>query len=721
MYRLKRLKIQKRYFLFAFVSIVLGILGVYAFLFAKYELGCVVAFLFVGFCTLIARSNIKWLIICGAFCVVGCLGFVFSIIEYNGYEKYCAEDVVIEARITDRLNQSAEYGSVIIENCKLKIGEEEWFVGEILLKYSSTDLGSGAIIKFTSKVTKIPLLNYESINNSYITKDIFLQTTLYSLSSVISYEEGSLTWDENFRQSVKSNIENFITDSESAQLCFAIMFGDKYELSDSLSDSFRKSGIAHILAVSGLHVAILFGLVIFLLNLIKINRIYKFFLASLFILLFAYLCNFSPSVVRAGIMCIVCGYSFVYHNKIDILNSLSISGIVILLANPLAVFDISFALSFTCLFGMIALVPIISKMFGVYANNKFLKLVSVTISIQIATLPLMAYYFGYFSIVGLLANVILLPFFSIVYPVLVVSMIFAPVGGLFAFFGSILTLLFGYFIAIAKFFASIDYATIYILKNTVASLVLCIALLFLVSRFVILKPKLKTILVGLFVIVIALSNVFGTGMYAKENQIFALSEGKDSCAITVGYNSITILNPFGQSYEITEWKKFLNSVNYNEVKTLIVTENKVYNYEYMKEFLEKYNITTIYCREFLEENLVEKFDEFDIDCSIICLQNLHSYDIGRTMKYIELNDESYAVTFALDNYDFAFMNSQDLMIGDIELFEFLNGSDFEVVKIDNLLDYSELSQDKIGIGNGYLYSNGEFQYTDASNYIFKFE
>lgn len=696
-------------------------MGVYAFLFAKYELGSVVVFLFVGFCILVARSNVKWLIICGAFCIVGCLGFFLSIFDYNGYEKYCAEDVVIEARITDRLNQSAEYGSVIIENCKLTIGEEEWFVGEILLKYSNTDLGSGAIIKFTSTVSKIPLLNYESLNNSYITKDIFLQTTLYSSSSVIAYEEGNLTWDESFRQSVKSNIENFITDSESAQLCFAIMFGDKYELNDSLSDSFRQSGIAHILAVSGLHVAILFGLIIFLLNLIKINRIYKFVLASLFILLFAYLCNFSPSVVRAGIMCIVCGYSFVYHNKIDILNSLSISGIIILLANPLAVFDISFALSFTCLFGMIALVPIISKLFGDYANNKFLKLVAVTISIQIATLPMMAYYFGYFSIVGLLANIILLPFFSIIYPILVVSMIFAPLGGLFAFLGSVLTLLFAYFIAIAKFFASIDYATIYVIKNTTASLVLCLALIFLVSRFVMLKPKLKGFFVGLFVVVIIVSNIFGTGVYAKANQIFALSEGKDSCAITVGYNSITILNPFGLSYEITEWKKFLSSVNYNKVDSLIVTENKVYNYDYMKEFLKKYGITTIYCRESLGANLLEKFNEFDIECSLIYLQNLQSYDIGCPMKYLELNDDNYAVTFALNSYDFAFMNSQDLMIGDIELFEFMNGDDFEVVKIDNLLDYSELSPDKIGIGNGYIYSNGVCKYTSASNYIFTFE
>jgi len=211
----------------------------------------------------------------------------------------------------------------------------------------------------------------------------------------------------------QSMVDRGVTEEAHAVIS-ALTLGDKNELSPELKTAYSKAGVLHILAVSGLHVGIIYLVLSYLFFFLKNFKNGALLKAVCIILLlwgYAMLTGMSPSVARASTMFsfVIVGSSLKRYT--NIYNTLCVSAFFLLLIQPLSLYNVGFLLSYTAVFGIVLIYPIA---YGFVKPNNWLSkkiwaLVSVSLAAQIATFPLSLYYFHQFPNYFLLANLIVVP------------------------------------------------------------------------------------------------------------------------------------------------------------------------------------------------------------------------------------------------------------------------------------------------------------------------
>lgn len=288
----------------------------------------------------------------------------------------------------------------------------------------------------------------------------------------------------------------------------ALIIGDKGGIDPPEREAFNRTGVAHILAISGLHVGVvaLFGYsaALFLLKrsefLMLAADIRKAALALSLLPVFLYgmTAGFPVSTVRAVIMAAAFGVTFFLNRGRDFLNTLALSALIILLVSPQSVWDLSFQLSFAAVFSIIYMTPRLDRLISrEKKENKTLKkkgvlsrvervltrrlkpAVLVTLAAGAATAPILAYNFHRVSLVGLAANLVAVPLTGAVVPLLLLgSSVAAFSTTLASVFLSIADLVFSLLLASVKAFASLPYASVRVTTPTALEIFLYYALLF---------------------------------------------------------------------------------------------------------------------------------------------------------------------------------------------------------------------------------------------------
>lgn len=183
-----------------------------------------------------------------------------------------------------------------------------------------------------------------------------------------------------------------------------MLLGDKSEMDEETLSAFRDAGLAHLLAVSGLHVSVLAGAFAYLL---RKNAWIQFFATALFCLLYAALTAFSPSVVRAGLMISIVLLSQPLQRRPDPISALSTAFLLILLFRPFALWYAGFQLSFTAVYALILLAPLLQKpivRLGSVASG----MISASAAVIVGTLPASAYFFQRVQLLSLVTNLFVL-------------------------------------------------------------------------------------------------------------------------------------------------------------------------------------------------------------------------------------------------------------------------------------------------------------------------
>ncbi len=199
----------------------------------------------------------------------------------------------------------------------------------------------------------------------------------------------------------------------------ALVLGQKDYLNSDLKKAYSGAGAMHVLAVSGLHVGIIYLILNFVLSFMNRGKHLKVLRALLLLMLlwaYAFITGLGPSVLRATTM-----FSFVVigtalNRTPNIYNTLAASALLLLLINPMLLFNVGFQLSYVAVFGIVYLQPLIYNWF--YVKNKMLdyiwQITAVSIAAQIATLPIVVYNFHQIPIYGLLSNLIVIPAAAII-------------------------------------------------------------------------------------------------------------------------------------------------------------------------------------------------------------------------------------------------------------------------------------------------------------------
>ncbi len=276
--------------------------------------------------------------------------------------------------------------------------------------------------------TKVYINKVESPNNDFqfdyakylARKGIYYQS--FATDEILEAPKKWLTISEKIRQK-RLEILNTIDESKlpkrEREFLKGIILADRTEMDAEMVSDFSKSGLVHFLAISGTHLAIVFWLILYLLKPIFPEKFRKIpiLLSLLFIWSFTIFIDYGSSVVRSCLM-ITAYYSFVLlQRRPDLLHAMAIAGFAILIFDSHQLFDVGFQLSFVAVFGIFWLnTPILKNL--PRPKNKIqdflFNVVSMSLAAQLATLPLVIFYFHQYSFLSILANVIIVPFSEII-------------------------------------------------------------------------------------------------------------------------------------------------------------------------------------------------------------------------------------------------------------------------------------------------------------------
>ncbi len=193
----------------------------------------------------------------------------------------------------------------------------------------------------------------------------------------------------------------------------AVFLGEKNNLTTHTRQLFRNAGIYHLLAISGLHVAILISSVWLALSLIPVSRVIKILATISFIWCYLFFIGFIPSLFRAVIMATLILLSTLFQRNNHVINALGVAGIIWLIMSPYSLLTPGFQLSFAATFGIVTLFPVFKDNLIPASHNEILALTArtflppffVSLAGFIATLPIIARHFGRIAFFGLVANI----------------------------------------------------------------------------------------------------------------------------------------------------------------------------------------------------------------------------------------------------------------------------------------------------------------------------
>ncbi|HYW35221.1 MAG TPA: DNA internalization-related competence protein ComEC/Rec2 [Balneolaceae bacterium] len=263
-------------------------------------------------------------------------------------------------------------------------------------------------------------------------RDIYSQagiTHIYSAHQTRSWLSW-LSWRQKSLQLIEQNFGRRTT-----ALAKAVLLGYKNDLSHRQKQSFSRVGLAHIMAVSGLHVGLLIApFWLFIPYIWSFRRGKQVALTLLILLLFIYagLTGFSASVMRASITGGLLTYGRLFYKQRDAKNLTAAAAIIILLLDPNQLFSVSFQLSFAAVYAILLILPVIQRFLPVWFRHRWYgkgaMIIIVSFVVQLGLYPLLSYYFGYFSLVSPLANLAVVPFLTLILPW---ALVLLPVAALF--------------------------------------------------------------------------------------------------------------------------------------------------------------------------------------------------------------------------------------------------------------------------------------------------
>lgn len=295
----------------------------------------------------------------------------------------------------------------------------------------------------------------------------------------------------NVRQSLDITLSK-LYNYESYTFLRGIILGDRGLIDEDIKNNYSKSGVAHVLAVSGLHV----GLIVYILTLIlgRFDLKVRFILSILFVILFCNITGNSPSVIRATIMTIIFLFCNYFNRDYSASNSLFLSLFIILIINPFEIYSVGLQLSFISVLTIILITKITNKYFDNVEVNKRIKtilsLLFVTISCTLATLPILLINFHQISIIAVISNLFIIPLISFILSggliSLVLGLLSVKLGIIFAAGIEKLVSINNFFV---NFFANLKYSFVNCYNFTFLDGVIVYLALTILIAFVIIKNK----------------------------------------------------------------------------------------------------------------------------------------------------------------------------------------------------------------------------------------
>lgn len=384
------------------------------------------------------------LLLCGGlFITLGLICVSYNNKKISIVDEYAEKNIRFCGIVTDVYDlDKGKYG------VKVSSIDQRHFCTRFVVASDST-LSPGMRIEASGKVTKFSQATNpgEYDNRSYELgrgnmaqiNDVIVDRAYYPAIRI-------RTWLYNIRQRIGHSFDVWL-DEEDASLAKAMVLGEKGGISPDIKALYQQSGIAHLIAISGLHIALLGG------TLYKLIRrcVGSFFVAAIpgmtFIILYGVMTGLSGATIRAIIMLCVAIGADVLGRKYDSLSAIAFALFLMLLSNPYQVYQVGFLLSFGAVLGIAYISPLFEK----YNDKVILKGFFVSVSVQLATMPILLYFFFEVPIYAVFLNIIVVPLMSVLLAMLVMIAFFCDVLGFAWIFAKVATFIFSVYETLCMF------------------------------------------------------------------------------------------------------------------------------------------------------------------------------------------------------------------------------------------------------------------------------
>lgn len=343
--------------------------------------------------------------------------------KHHYTKKSFEESNSIRAIVTTTLKPNEKYHKYFIS---LSHFNDSIASGKLLLyvpKSNIETLHSGDEIWLNNTVYPIPKAfnPFQFDYSKYLEKqNVFHQ--IYTQENQIKIVQRHKTIDyyfENLRNNLSQSFEIHHFNFKTKAIIDALILGQRLELDKETIADYSNAGVIHILAISGLHISIIYFFIVFLLKplkKVKFGAEIQLLIVLAILWLFALLTGLPASVTRAVTLFSFISIGNYFNQPKAIYNALAISAFLILLIKPNAIFDIGFQLSYAAVLSIVLFQPFYKKFY--FSDNKiavyFTDTVLVSLAAQIGVLPLSLYYFNQLPLLFLLANLVIIPLSSLV-------------------------------------------------------------------------------------------------------------------------------------------------------------------------------------------------------------------------------------------------------------------------------------------------------------------
>lgn len=481
---------------------------------------------------------------------------------------------------------------------------------KIKVSYYTNDnlnLKLGDYIKIKGELTK-PYDN--TIFNLFNYRKYLLSNKIYFIlkaDEIVKIKDNT-----NLFYKIKNIIYERMNDLKTKDYVKAFVLGDNQDLDDDMEVIYQENGVTHLLAVSGSHTTFLAVVLLIFLKKFKYNHI----IISLVLIFYAFLTNFTPSILRAVFLFML--------NKYDKKKTIIIIACLMLLYNPYYIYNVGFLFSFVICFYLIY--------FGNLTNNfknYFVKLLITSLICFVASIPIMINNFYYINIMSPLINVVFVPFVTfIIFPLCLITLIIP-------YFDNILLLALNIMEQLSLFF---NYFNINLIMSKVN--IFIFILYYIIITFIFIKPKYFYILI---IMIFIHTNI---KYFNQNNYLTMIDVGQGDSILLELKNKNILIDTGGNSFSdyniaVNKLIPYFKSLGIKKIDYLILTHG---DYDHLGEAVNLIN-------NFKVDKVILNNDKFnDLETELINVLNDRNINYFKNVKQLSifnnklyfLNDELYS-------------------------------------------------------------------------------
>ncbi len=480
----------------------------------------------------------------------------------------------------------------------------------------------------------------------------------------------------------------------------ALLLGDDTLLNYETDKALQMSGLRHVIAVSGLHVSILFG---FVYTIGGKNRVLTALIGIPVLVVFAAVAGFTPSIVRACVMQSLMILGMLLNREYDPPTALALAVLIILGINPVAITSVSFQLSVASMLGILLFAQpmqnfFLSRMKGGKGRKKSLggkliRWIAASVSISLATLvtttPLCAYYFGFVSLVSIFTNLLTLWLISFIFIgiifVCVLGGFWLPLGKTIAW---ILSWPIGYVLMIARFFSGLPYSVVYTSSvYIVLWLVFCYGLLTVFLRH---KKKHPALFAGCIVVCLCAAIACTALEHPQEGfSVTVMDVGQGQCVLLQSEEEAYLVDcGNAQGDEAADialrelWKKGITCLD-----GIIVTHYDKDHADGVNGLVNVFDVETVYLPDSTPDNELRQQIVRQNEEKIVWVRDEAALELhnGRITIYPseetdDTNESSLCILFQVDNCDILITGDRSIQ-GEEALMEAVDLPELELLVV----------------------------------------